>query len=431
MIRILFSLFLICAALPAKAIDIQEVTSPGGITAWLVQEPSIPMIGFDINFKGGANLDPASAQGATYMMMGLLEEGAGDLDATAFRKATEALAANFSYNARRDTVSISAEVLRENAEVALDLLRLAIVEPQFNDVAIKRVKGQVLSGLRSDATDPDVQAGTAFRKAIYGDHAYGLRIEGTIDSVTDMTRAELVAAHQSALRRDGMSIGVVGDISPAELGPLLDRLLADLPSDGPTATPAPKVLTDGSVTVVEMPVPQSVVVFGHKGIERDHDDFFAAYVMNHILGGGGFSSRLTQSIRVERGLTYGIYSYLAPSDLSALYMGGFATANNRVGEAISVLRDEWTRMRDGDISQEELDNAKRYLTGAYPLRFDSNVKIAGILAGLQTEDLSIEYVNFRNDRIDAISLADVKRVARDLLKPELLNLVVVGQPEGL
>jgi len=431
MIRLIFAVLLIFSTLPARATDIQHVQSPNGIKAWLVQEPSIPMIAIDIMFKGGATLDPDTSQGATYMMMGMLEEGAGDLDATAFRQATEALAARFAYDTNRDSVSISAEILRENAEVAIELLRLALVEPQFNDVAIARVKEQILSGLRSDATDPNTQAGLAFRSDIFGTHPYGRALEGTLESVAALNKDDLVAAHQAAMTKDDMYIAVVGDISPAELGPMLDQLLGDLPEQGPNPKAAPNVKTDGAVRVIEMSVPQSVVLFGHEGLDRHDPDFFAAYVMNHILGGGGFSSRLTTEVREKRGLTYGVYSYLAPADLAALYLGSFASANNRVAEAISVLQDEWTRMRDDGATEEELKNAKRYLTGAYPLRFDSNVKIARIMSGLQFEGLGSDYIDYRNDRINGVSLEDVARVARRILKPEALNVVVVGQPEGL
>ena len=285
-----------------------------------------------------------------------------------------ALAARFTYDAGRDTVSISAEVLRENADAAMDLLRTAIVEPQFNEVAIARVREQILSGLRSDMSDPNTQAGRAFRKAIFGDHPYGRPLEGSIESVSLLSREALVAAHRRALTRKGMYVGVVGDISAQELGPMLDRLLGSLPQDAPAPPASPKVVTDGGTEVIGMPVPQSVVIFGHEGIPRDHPDFFAAYVMNHILGGGGFASRLTTEVREKRGLTYGVYSYLAPADLAALYMGSFASANDKVAQAISVVREEWARMQRDGVTAEELENAQRYLTGAYPLRFDSNVK---------------------------------------------------------
>jgi zinc protease len=187
----------------------------------------------------------------------------------------------------------------------------------------------------------------------------------------------------------------------------------------------------GGVDIVEFDTPQSVAHFGQAGIERDDDDFFAAYVMNVILGGGGFESRLMTEVREKRGLTYGVYSYLAPKDNAALYLGSVASANDRIAEAISVIRAEWERLAEDGVTQEELDKAKALLTGAYPLRFDGNGAIARIMVGMQMDDLPIDYIETRNDKVNAVSREDVNRVARELLDPEGLQFVVVGKPEGL
>jgi zinc protease len=188
---------------------------------------------------------------------------------------------------------------------------------------------------------------------------------------------------------------------------------------------------DGGTHVVPFETPQSVVIFGHEGIERFDPDFFAAYVLNQVMGGSGFSSRLMTEVREKRGLTYGIGSYLAPMDHGELYVGQFASANDRVAEAINVVRAEWARMAAEGLTEEELAKAKTYLTGSYPLRFDGNATIAGILAGMQTEGLPIEYLETRNAEIEAVTLDDVKRVAARVLRPEALTFVVVGSPVGV
>ena len=192
-----------------------------------------------------------------------------------------------------------------------------------------------------------------------------------------------------------------------------------------------EVTTDAGVTVVPFDVPQSVAIFGHEGIERDDPDFFTAYVLNEILGGGGFEARLMEEVREKRGLTYGVYSYLVPKDHAALYLGRVSSANDRIADAIEVIRAEWARMAENGVSAEELESAKTYLTGAYPLRFDGNGQIANILVGMQMDDLPTDYVNTRNDAINAITLDDIKRVAARILRPEALHFVVVGQPVGL
>ncbi len=424
--------FMLLAAAPLRAeIDIAEVTSPGGINAWLVQEESIPFVALELRFKGGASLDLPGKRGATNLMVGLLNEGAGDLDSRAFAERAESLAASFEFDVGDDAVSISARFLTENQDEALALLHDAITQPRFDQDAIDRVKGQLVSVIRSDAQDPDNLVGQAFDSMVFGDHPYGSAIEGTEESVAALTRDDLIAAHKGALARDRIYVGAAGDISPEALAEILDKLLGDLPETGTPQAPDVAVSTQAGVTVVPFDVPQSVAIFGHEGIARDDPDFFAAYVLNEILGGGGFEARLMEEVREKRGLTYGVYSYLVPKDHAALYLGRVSSANDRIAEAIDVIRSEWTKMAENGVTEEELATAKTYLTGAYPLRFDGNGPIANILVGMQMDDLPAEYVNTRNAQIEAITLDDIKRVAARILKPEALHFVVVGKPEGL
>jgi zinc protease len=424
--------FMLLAAAPLWAeIDIAEVTSPGGINAWLVQEESIPFVALELRFKGGASLDLPGKRGATNLMVGLLNEGAGDLDSRAFAERAESLAASFEFDVGDDAVSISARFLTENQDEALALLHDAITQPRFDQDAIDRVKGQLVSVIRSDAQDPDNLVGRAFDSMVFGDHPYGSAIEGTEESVAALTRDDLIAAHKGALARDRIYVGAAGDITPEALAEILDKLLGDLPETGTPQAPDVAVSTQAGVTVVPFDVPQSVAIFGHEGIARDDPDFFAAYVLNEILGGGGFEARLMEEVREKRGLTYGVYSYLVPKDHAALYLGRVSSANDRIAEAIDVIRAEWTKMAENGVTEEELATAKTYLTGAYPLRFDGNGPIANILVGMQMDDLPAEYVNTRNAQIEAITLDDIKRVAARILKPEALHFVVVGKPEGL
>jgi len=182
---------------------------------------------------------------------------------------------------------------------------------------------------------------------------------------------------------------------------------------------------------VDFPTPQSVALFAHSGIKRDDEDFFAAYILNHIFGSGGFESRLMQEVREKRGLTYGIATYLVPRDHAELVIGSVASGNDAIAQAIEVIRAEWARMAESGVTAEELATAKTYLTGEYPLRFDGNGEIADIMVGMQMIGLPPDYVIHRNDYIEAVTLADVNRVAGALLQPEALHFVVVGQPSGL
>lgn len=419
-------------AFPALAeVKIKEVVSPGGITAWLVKDPSIPFTALELRFRGGTSLDAPGKRGAIHLMTGLLEEGAGDLKARPYARELEALAASFGYDSSSDSVSVSARFLSENRDQALALLRSTLLEPRFDQEAIDRVRAQVISSLKSAEKDPDEIAVATYRRLAFGDHPYGSSGSGTIDSVTALTRDDMIAAHKAVFARDRLFVGAVGDITEQELGILLDNLLLDLPETGaPIPGPAEYTL-GGGVTVVDFDTPQSVAVFSQRGIERDDDDFFAAYVLNQVLGGGSFESRLMTEVREKRGLTYGVYSYLSPRDLVATYRGGVSSANDRIAEAIKVIRDEWAKMAENGMTQKELDDAKTYLTGAYPLRFDGNARIAGILVGMQMQDLPIDYITTRNAKVEAVTLDDVNRVAAELLDPAGLRFIVVGRPEGL
>ncbi|QFT97849.1 Peptidase M16 inactive domain protein [Roseovarius sp. THAF8] len=432
MIRLVLAAFMLFTALPARAdVDIQEITTPGGIDAWLVEDHSIPFVALELRFRGGTSLDAPGKRGAVNLMTGLLEEGAGDLDARAFSRAADSLAASFSYDAGPDSLSVSARFLTENRDDSMALLKDSLVEPRFDEEAIERVRAQILSIIQSDAKDPQQIARARFDSLVYGDHPYGSDENGTADSVGALSREDIVAAHRATLARDRLYVSAVGDIDSEELASLLDTLLSDLPESGAPLPDDATLNLPGGIKVVDYATPQSIAIFAQPGLEREDPDFFPAFVLNHILGGGGFESRLMTEVREKRGLTYGVYSYLADRDDAQVWMGSVASANDRVAQAVEVIQAEWQRIREEGVTQEELDDAKTYLTGAYPLRFDGNGTIANIAVGMQMDGLGTEYIANRNDKVNAVTLEDVNRVAREWLDPEALTFVVTGQPEGL
>ncbi len=419
------------AGIAQAAIDIKTVTSPGGIDAWVVEEPSIPFVALEIRIRGGASLDEPGKRGATNLMTALLEEGSGDMSAQEFQARLESLAATLRFRVYDDTLSISAQYLTENKEEVLGLLKQALTEPRFDQDAIDRVRAQVITGINSDAKDPNSIASAAFNSAAFEGHPYGTSMDGTVESVSALTREDLITAHRNAITRERMFVSAVGDVTAETIGGLLDDLLGDLPAEGP---PQPEDIDfglDGGVTVIDFATPQSVALFGHAGIERDDDDFFAAYVMNQILGASGFESRLMTEVREKRGLTYGISSFLVPKVHAEMVLGQVASSNETIAQAIEVTRNEWARMAEQGVTEEELAVAKTYLTGEYPLRFDGNGEIADIMVGMQMIGLPPDYVVNRNDYVEAVTLEDVNRVASELLDPDALHFVVVGQPEGL
>ena len=431
MIRAAIALFLAVLAVPAHAIDIQAVTSPGGIKAWLVQDDTIPFVAVEFAFKGGASLDQPGKRGAINLMAATLEEGAGSRDSVAFAQAVEDLGARFSFDVGDDSLSVGMRALSENRDEAAALLAEALTQPRFDDAAIERVRAQVQSIIRSEATDPQSIAAKEMSRQAWGDHPYATSLNGTEDSVAALTRQDLVAAKNRVLARDRVVVGAAGDISPEELGLLLDKVLGGLPEQGTAPLPEPAQLQlTGGVTVIDWDSPQTVVSFAGPGLPIDDPDYFAAFVANHILGGGGFSSRLMEEIREKRGLTYGVGTALATGLYGQTWQGGMSGSNATTAEAVELIRAEWARMAEG-VTDQELTDAKTYLTGEYPLRFDGNGRIASILAGMQLIGFPIDYIDTRNAKVEAVTSEDVSRVAQRLLDPERLRFVLVGRPEGI
>ncbi len=422
---------LLCAVPARAAVDIQTVTSPGGITAWLVQEPGIPFTALEIRFRGGSSLDPVGKEGAVNLMTALLEEGAADLDAQGFAKARDDLAAQFRFRSDIDTVAVSAQFLTENRDQAVALLRSALKQPRFDAEAVERVRGQVLAGLRSDEKDPESIASGIFREQAFEDHPYERDSDGTLETVPGLTRDDLVAAHAATMARDRLYVAAAGDISAEELGALLDTLLGDLPATGASLPGKADLTLTGGITVDPFPGPQSVILFGQGGMRTDDPDYFPALLLNEAMGGSRFSARLMTEVRAKRGLTYGIGTSLVGYDQAEMMMGQTSVANERVSEAVEVIRDEWRKVAEGGLTEAELEATKTYVTGAYPLRFDGNGPLASIMVGMQMMGLPADYPKTRNEKVQAVTMEDVQRVARELYTPDALRFVIVGEPQGV
>jgi zinc protease len=423
---------LMTTALDAHAAaKVEHVVSPGGIEAYLIYEPAIPFMSLSLRFKGGTIADPEGKEGLAYLVSGLLDEGAGELDSQAFRTELEDLAISLSFDAGRDDFTGSLKTLTEHRDRAFELLRLAMMEPRFDEEPVDRIRSQIQSSLRRKVEDPDYVASRTWFETAFAGHAYARPTEGTVESLDAIEKADLEGFVGRRLARDNLLIGVAGDVSAEELGALLDHAFGNLPA---TSTPVdvPTVEPGGTGTLlVEKDVPQSQVLFGQVGLDRHDPDFYTAYVANHILGGGGFTSRLTSEIREDRGLAYSVYSYLYPMDHAPTWIGGLGTSNASVREAIELVKTEIGRMAAGEVEQPELEDAKTYLTGSFPLRLTSHDRIARLLVSIQADDLGIDYLDKRNGYIEAVTLDDVKRVAARLYHPDNLFTVVVGDPPDL
>ncbi len=416
----------------AAAISIEKVTSPGGLTAWLVRETSVPVISFSFAFRAGAAMDPKGKSGLAEMVASTLDEGAGDLESQAFQGALEDIAASLRFSAGQDRFRGNLRTLSANRDQAFRLLQLAMTSPRFDAEPVERIRAQLIAGLRRDAQNPNWIAGNAWSTAAFPDHPYGRTAEGTPDTIAAITPDDLRGFVARHMARDNLVIAAVGDITADELARRLDQVFGALPvKAAPAAVAETTPAARGRTIVITRKIPPSVVVFGHAGIKRKDPDWYAAYVMFRILGGGGFSSRLTEEVREKRGLAYSVYAYLNPFDHAGLIMGRVASANARVGKSLEIIRAEWRRMAENGVTETEFAAAKTYINGSFPLRLDSSRRIANILIGVQLNRLGIDYLDRRAGLMNAVTMDDIRRVARRLLKPDDLTVVVVGDPEGV
>ncbi|MGP1396490.1 MAG: M16 family metallopeptidase [Inquilinaceae bacterium] len=415
---------------PAGAVEVQRVVSPLGIEAWLVESPTVPVISMEFAFRGGSAQDPAGKEGRANLVSVLLDEGAGDLDSQAFQQSLTDAAISLRFTGGVDAFYGSLSTVVAKADTAFDLLHLALTEPRFDDEAVERMRAAVLSDIRRRVGDPEWMARRAYFDAAFPNHPYGRPSRGTVDTLQALEVADLREFVETRFTRDSLVVGVAGDISAERLAVVLDAVFGALPpaSGAAAEVPAMAPLASGSAILVERDGPQSIMLTAQPGIDRADPDYYAASVVNHILGGGGFESRLTQEIREKRGLTYGIRSGFLDFEHANLLVVNSDMSNANVAEALSILKREWRAMAQHGPTEEELDDAKTFMTGSFPLQFTSSDRIAGMLVTMQLDSLGIDYIDRRNALIEAVTLDQARRVAAALLDADALTTVVVGAP---
>ena len=418
-------------AAPARAVTIERVVSPAGIEAWLVRNPTVPLIALEFALRGSADQDPVDKAGAANLAADLLDEGAGPFDATAFHDRLERKAIELSFNAGRDSLRGTLRTLKENSKEAFDYLGLSLSQPRFDSEAVERIRAQLMSRLRRETVSPRDVASRNWWATAFPDHPYGRPVEGTLDSLPRISADDLRSYTRRVLARDHLKVAIVGDIDAQGAGALLDRAFGKLPAKAELQMVSPVVAQGlGRRIVIQLDVPQAAVSFGGPGISRGDPDFIAAYIVNHILGGGSLSSRLYREVREKRGLAYGISDSLVWLNYTALMIGSTATRADATGKTIEIIEHEIRRLAEEGPTEDEFSRAKTYLKGSFVLGLDTSNRIASQLLQMQLDNLGIDYMDRRTGLIDAVTLADAKRVAKRLLDNGLL-VTVVGRPTGL
>jgi zinc protease len=438
MARGVASIAIVCVALvllastPSHAAaKIQRVVSPGGIEAWFVQDATVPLIAMEYAFGGGATQDPADKPGVGNMVADLLDEGSGDLDSKTFHERLDRRAIELSFSSTRDYFRGSLRMLKDNEDEAFDLLRMSLTSPHFDPTDVERIRAQITSGLRRDSTNPSALASRKFLAVAFGDHPYGRQASGTLDSVTKIDVGDMKDYVRRVLARDTLRVAVVGDVDAHTLGKLLDKTFGGLPAKA-SLTPVADVeaAKPPQRAFISLDVPQTVVMFGGPGIRRNEPDFMAGYVVNHILGGGGLSSRLYREVREKRGLAYSVYDSLLWMDHSAVFIGNTGTRADRAGDTVDAIEKEIRHMAEQGPTQKELDEAKSYLKGSQMLALDTSSKLAQALLQYQLDKLPIDYIEKRNAIVDAVTLDDVRKAAKRLWGQGLLTVIVGRAPQA-
>ncbi len=410
---------------------VEAITTRAGLSLWLVRSPGLPLVVLDFAFKGGASRDPAGLAGLGHLLSGMLDEGAGPLDADAFQAALADHAISQRFDITRDEFRGTVRCLSRYRDEAFRLLKLAIHEPHFSAVALERVQGQIIAGLKGDMQSPQSICNRLFSRNAFPGHPYGLPVKGDVDSVASITSEALKSQMPRLLARGTLKIVLVADMTPGEAADAMDAVFVGLP-EGNEPDTAPATLSGlGEVVTQAMDVPQTVIQFAGAGLVRHDPDFIAATIANHVLGGSAFTSRLFQEVREKRGLAYGVSSYLMPLAATGLHAGGTATKNERAAESLAVIREEMAKLAASGPTAEEHESAVQYLTGSYPLRFDTSAKIANEYLRVALDGFTPDYVNQRNALFEAVTADDLARVAKRLYGGGRMLVAAVGQPVGL
>ena len=432
-----FQLFLLVAALPAfandgKILNVQKLTTPDGIEAWIVEDKTVPVISMNFSFEGGLSYDPKDKPGVGRLVSILLDEGADQIKSQEFQSLLSDNAISMSFTAGRDAFYGQLKTLKSNKALAFNLLRLALNKPRFDVDAIKRMKNANISQIKNDMGKPGWLVARTFNGMVFEGHKYANPCFGTIENMNSITRDDLLNFVHAQFAKDGLKVAIAGDITKEESENIINSVFKNLPTKRKkTVSAKAKFNYIGKTILLPLDAPQTYISVGENGIKREDKDWHAAVILNYILGGGGFNTRLMKELRKKRGLTYGVYTSLTSMNHAALLQANLSTSNEKVAEALKLFRHEWTKMAKEGPTEQEVQDAKSYLTGSLLLELTSTDSISGTLNGLQRDNLNFDYINQRNALINAVTIADIKRVATRLLKPKNLTTILVGQPKNI
>lgn len=426
---LLFFLLTLYTAVPAYAGSLADrAVLPDGLILLHSERAELPMVRVVVAIKAGSIAEPASKAGLSSLVADLLNEGTSKRTSGQISDQIEFVGGQLSASGGLDYVTVSLTILKKDVELGFDLLSDIIMDPAFSQSEIARRKAIIKSSILRKKEDPGAIASETFLKAIYGNNPYGRPTEGTEETLDAITRKDIADFHDRYYAPNNAIMAVVGDINRDSVMSLINKYFAEWHrKDVPVIVVPEAVPPAGPKTIrIEKDLTQANIVLGHLGIRRDNPDYYAVSVMNYILGGGGFASRLMDNIRDNRGLSYDVRSYFSADRYAGSFQVELQTKNTSANAAIDEIFKELKRIRTTPVTDSELNDAKSYLTGSFPLRIDSINKLAGFLTAVEFYNLGQDYAEKYGRFIDSVTKEDVLRVARQYLHPEDYVLVVVG-----
>ena len=398
-----------------------------GLVVVASEQKALPMVTLSLLIEGGSRLDPAGREGTANLVAQLLTYGTKKHSAVELSDALDFLGATISTGCSEEAVTANLTILKKDLDAGLQLLAEILTEASFPQEEIEREKQAVIASIRAQEEQPGHIAEVKFMEALFPKSPYGRQVEGTAESVKRIERTVLVDFYEKNITPERAILSVVGDVSQKEIAEKLTQAFQPWQKKG-GGKPSVAAPTPGPPTIIKVnkQLTQANIILGHGGVPRTHPDYYAIQVMNYILGGGGFSSRLTESIRNERGFAYSIYSQFEPQKYTGSFQIVMQTKNDSAAEAIKVTVAEVRKMREQGVTEAELNEAKDYLIGSFPLRFDTNRKVAAFLSQVEFYGLGLDYPDKYPEIIRKINREEVLRVARLYLHPEKLITVAVA-----
>jgi zinc protease len=425
-------LFLTGIASALATPHIQHWTSPSGARVYFVENHDLPMLDLTVTFAAGSSFDVTEKSGLAGLAHRMLDLGAEGLSEDDIARNLADIGAQFGKNFDADRAGISLRTLSSTAErvQALDILARVLQHPLFKEDVLAREKIRLIADLKEDETKPERIAEKAFGKAVFGTHPYGLPSSGEVSAVENIQRADIEAFYRTHYLAKTAVVAIMGDVTRAEAEAIAQNLTAQLPQGVETAQVAPVTMQiKANEQRIIHPATQSHILMGAPGLARKDPDYFALYVGNHILGGGGFVSRLMHEIREKRGLAYSVYSYFIPMKLPGAYQIGLQTKKNQADEALRLVRATLREFIDKGVTKKELQASKQNIIGGFPLRIDSNKKIVDYLSVIGFYELPLTYLDDFVRNVDKVTIEQIRAAFERRVNPDAMATVIVGAPE--